>query len=105
MKIYEQKDKLTISDERAELLKDIKNYTKNENGGPYFSVEFIVRNILHITEDDNKYCPVCYGNKIHPDEETFKPICECGWKGNYEDLLPKNEATNKKRTKLIDEML
>jgi hypothetical protein len=51
-------------------------------------------------------CPICYERKIKFDNKTFAPICsKCGWKGNMEDLITKEEATARKRTKLIDKML
>ena len=57
------------------------------------------------SEPAHRYCPVCYSDKIKPDEETWAPVCECGWTGNYTDCVDENLAKNVKRTKLIDEML
>lgn len=31
--------------------------------------------------------------------------CQCGWKGNGDDLLDENEWKNTKRTKIIDSII
>ena len=54
---------------------------------------------------DDIYCPFCYTDRIIPNKDTWEPECECGWKGNMENLLSENEAKNTKRIKLIDKMI
>jgi len=67
---------------------------------PYISLKWIMNNIVLI----GGYCPVCFGDHINFND-TLAPSCKCGWEGNMVDLLSKEEAMARKRTKLIDDIL
>jgi hypothetical protein len=54
----------------------------------------------------NYFCPKCFSEK----HETTSLLinyskCQCGWHGNNDKLVTKDEIKNYKRTKLIDKIL
>lgn len=52
---------------------------------------------------DAGYCPEC-GNTGFSLLREFIKCPKCLWKGEFKDLLSKNELLNIKRTKLIDKI-
>lgn len=55
---------------------------------PYFSIEYIIEKILNV---ENKYCPECFKKINSVNSDTFAPVCDCGWIGNFIDLLTENQ--------------
>lgn len=62
---------------------------------------------------ENHYCPNCCNHFLYSNSNCIYRqvlpagiICEeCGWEGNTQELLTKEEYMNKNRTKLIERML
>ena len=47
----------------------------------------------------DQYCPSCY-NMTEFNFETFRPKCECGWRGIDEETLSKRQIRKEKLEKI-----
>ena len=93
-----------IRKDRMELAKTLLQL-QNAQGSPYISSKWVFKNVLRIVPSDY-YCPNCLNNgKFSIEDESWNRLCECGWKGAFEDCIGIEEVKNRRRIRTIKEML